>query len=242
MIGITRDDDVTTLEIQRHERRNALNTEVCTGIRDGIRSAEESGARVVVITGQGTVFSAGADLTSAAYDRDFLAAHYGMLDAVQKTPLPVIAAVNGPAVGAGVQLAIAADLRVAVPDASFMIPVAKLGLAMDNWTIARLSELAGGGVARAMLMGVQTITAENAVQFGLVNGIGDSAAAHEWAREIAKLAPLSLRHMKLVFNHMPDSEPTQEQQEAHRAAWASADMAEARAARKEKRPPVFRGE
>ncbi|WP_041451500.1 enoyl-CoA hydratase [Hoyosella subflava] len=242
MIGITRDKNVVTLEIQRHERRNALNTEVCTGLTDAIRSAEADDARAIVLTGQGTAFSAGADLTSAAYEREFLAAHYTMLNTLQQTPLPVIAALNGPAVGAGVQLAISADLRVAVPEASFMIPVARLGLAMDNWTISRLSELAGGGVARAMLMGVQTITADNAVQFGLVNGIGDLAAAQEWAHEIAKLAPLSLRHMKLVFNHMPDSEPTPEQQEAHKAAWSSADVAEARAARKEKRAPVFRGE
>lgn len=242
MIGTSRDENVVTLEIQRHERRNALNTEVCTAIANAVRAAEDDGARAIVITGKGSAFSAGADLTSAAYDRDFAGAHYSMLDAIQKTPVPVIAAVNGPAVGAGVQLAIAADLRVAVPAASFMIPVAKLGLAMDNWTIVRLSELAGGGVARAMLMGVQTITAENAVQYGLVNGIGDLSAAQEWAHEIAKLAPLSLRHLKLVFNHMPDSEPTPEQAEAHRAAWASADVAEARAARMEKRPPVFRGE
>ncbi len=72
-------------------------------------------------------------------------------------PIPVIAAVNGPAIGAGTQLAIACDLRVAGPTARFAVPTAKLGLAVDPWSVRRLASLAGGGSARAMLLGVDTL-------------------------------------------------------------------------------------
>ncbi|MBN4928174.1 enoyl-CoA hydratase [Hoyosella rhizosphaerae] len=242
MLGIARANKVVTLELQRPERRNALNTAVCSGVTAAVRDAERDGARAIVITGQGSAFCAGADLGSAAYDRDFIGSLYTMLTTLRETPLPVIAAVNGPAVGAGVQLALVADLRVVADSGSFMIPVAKLGFAMDNWTINRLSELAGGSVARSMLIGVESIDVDRAAQCGLANRRGDLAAAQDWAAEIAELAPLSLRHLKLVFNHMPDSTPTREQQEAHTAAWSSSDVAEARAARKEGRPPSFRGE
>ncbi|MBD8505800.1 enoyl-CoA hydratase [Hoyosella sp. G463] len=242
MLGYSRDQDVVTIELQREDRRNALNTTICTGITEMVREAEETGARAIVLTGRGAAFCAGADLGSAAYDRDFIGSLYAMLHALQHTPLPVIAAVNGPAIGAGVQLTVAADLRVVAEDAYFMVPIAKLGLAMDNWTINRLSELAGGSSARAMLMAAEPLAADQALQCGLANRHGDLAVAQQWAAEIAQLAPLTIRHLKLVFNHTPQSEPTAEQQAAHRAAWASSDVAEARQARMEGRRPTFTGD
>ena len=92
----------------------------------------------------------------------------------------------------GTQLAVACDLRVATPAARFGIPAARLGLMVDHWTIQRLSLLAGAGPARAMLLGAETYSGEEAVRLGLVQRLGDLEAALGWADEIAALAPLTL--------------------------------------------------
>ncbi|MFI6429487.1 enoyl-CoA hydratase [Rhodococcus oryzae] len=242
MIGTSRDGDVVTIELQREERRNALNTEQCVLLRDAVDEAVALGARAIVLTGQGSAFCAGADLSGDVYADGFTDTLLEMLHTIDSTPIPVIAAVNGPAVGAGTQLALASDLRVVAPDAHFAIPAAKLGISVDTWTVKRLVSLAGGGPARAMLLGAESLTAEEALTAGLANKIGDLAAAQDWAKRIAALAPLSLRHLKMVFNDDgTQDEPTPEQLSALQAAWRSEDMDEARQARWEKRQPEFKG-
>ena len=116
MIGIIRDADVVTIQLQRPERRNALNEEMLDLLRDGVEDAADDGARAIVLTGQDSVFCAGADL-SVVYSETFTDKLLDMLHTVDSVPVPVIAAVNGAALGAGTQLAIASDLRVAAPDA-----------------------------------------------------------------------------------------------------------------------------
>ena len=242
MIGLSRDGDVVTLELQRPERRNALNTELCLAVRHGVEQAERDGARVLVITGQGTTFCAGADLTGDAFPESFGQILEEMLIAVESVSIPVVAAINGPAVGAGTQLAIACDLRVVAPGAFFEIPSTRLGLAVSNWTIKRLASLAGGGVARTILLGGERVYAEQAFTCGLANKLGDVDAAMTWAQSITELAPLALRHLKLVFNDDgTHHDPTPQQQAAFDAAWSSEDMKEARRARSEKRAPKFVG-
>lgn len=244
MIGTRRDGDVVTIELQRHERRNALNTSLCAQIHAAVDGAVAGGARAIVVTGQGTAFSAGADLSGeGAYAGGFLGELIGALRSIEQAPVPVIAAVNGPAVGAGLQLALACDLRVAAPGAHFMIPVTRIAVAVDNWTVVRLSELAGGGVARGMLLAAQPLSAQEALHCGLANKVGDLAAAQAWAAELAQLAPLTLQHLKTVFTHAAaTAEVTDEQAGLALKAWTSADMAEARKAREEGRKPEFRGE
>ncbi|SNS42815.1 enoyl-CoA hydratase [Rhodococcoides kyotonense] len=242
MIGQTREGAVVTLELQRPERRNALNTELCTALRLGIEDAVASDARVVVLTGQGSSFCAGADLGGDDFAQEFPEALELLLRAVDGAPIPVIAAVNGPAVGAGTQLAIASDLRVVADGAFFEIPSTRLGIAVNNWTIKRLASLAGGSVARTILMGGERLDAERAYISGLANKRGDLAVAQEWAASITELAPLALRHLKLVFNDDgTHDDPTPQQWEAFGAAWTSEDMKEARRARNEKRAPKFLG-
>ncbi|CCQ17707.1 putative enoyl-CoA hydratase [Rhodococcus sp. AW25M09] len=242
MIGFSRDGDVVILELQRPDRRNALNTELCLAVRHGVERAERDGARVVVITGQGTSFCAGADLTGDAFPESFGQILEEMLVAIEHASIPVIAAVNGPAVGAGTQLAIACDLRVVAPDGFFEIPSTRLGIAVSNWTITRLAALAGGGVARTILLGGERVQPEQAFTCGLANKLGDRAVATQWAQSITELAPLALRHLKLVFNNDGIHEdPTPKQAAAFEAAWRSEDMREARRARAEKRKPKFVG-
>ncbi|MGW0041692.1 enoyl-CoA hydratase [Rhodococcus sp. NPDC003348] len=242
MIGTSRDGDVVTLELQREERRNALNTELCVLLRDAVDEAVGDGARVIVLTGQGSAFCAGADLSGDVYADGFTDTLLEMLHTVDSAPIPVIAAINGPAVGAGTQLALASDLRVVAPDAFFAVPAVKLGISVDSWTVRRLVSLVGGGPARTVLLGAEQIGADDAYNFGLANKIGDLTVAQDWAKRISALAPLSLRHLKLVLNDDgTQDEPTPEQLEALHAAWSSEDMLEASRARQEKRTPTFRG-
>ena len=236
MISQSRDGDVGIAEIDRHERRNALDAAHCEDLRAAVTGLAAGGARAVVITGTGSSFCAGADL-GGAYDGGFRDALYAMLTAITGTAIPVLAAVNGPAIGAGAQLAIACDLRVAAPPASFGIPTARLGLAVDPWTIRRLAALCGTGTAQAMLIGCDTIDAERAYHSGLASRLGDRAAAMGWARELAALAPLTLAYSKQALNDPGASDLIK----AYEACWASEDCAEGQRARAEKRPPRFGG-
>ncbi len=242
MIGITRDHSVMTIELQRPERRNALNTELVDSLRLAIEMVDLDDVRVIVLTGAGTVFCAGADLSGDVFAADFPDKAIALNKAIDKVPIPVIAAINGPAIGAGVQLAMISDLRVVAPDAYFQFPIAKYGLALDNWSIRRLSSLVGYGRARAMLIAAEKLTADTGLQTWMANRCGRLEDAQAWAAEIAGFAPLSVRHSKRVLN---DDGAYEDQWPAHKdgfdKAWASKDVFEAQVARLEKRPTNFQG-
>jgi len=242
MIGITRDDHVMTIEMQRPERRNALNSELVDSLREAIEHAAEQDIRAIVLTGAGTVFCAGADLSGDVFAADFPDKAIALNLAIDKVTVPVIAAINGPAIGAGVQLAMICDLRVVAPEAFFQFPIAKYGLALDNWSVRRLSALVGHGRARGMLLAAERLSAETALQTGMANRLGTLADAQAWAAEIAGFAPLSLQHSKRVLN---DDGAYEAQSDVHKElfdrAWGSKDVIEAQMARIEKRPPNFQG-
>lgn len=232
---------VALLRIDRPERRNALDHEALEQLLDALQRAEE--ARVVVLTGAGGHFCSGADL-SGVEDRGFTDLLRKVLAALRDDPRPVIAAIDGAALGAGTQLAVACDLRVATPAARFGIPAAKLGLLVDHWSIQRVSLLAGGGPARAMLLGAETYTGEDAARLGLVQRLGDLDDALAWADEIAALAPLTLAGLKLSLNRLEMPVGRGEDADVHdawEAAWASEDLQEGIQAFRERRRPVFRG-
>lgn len=242
MIGIERVGDVTTIEMQRPERRNALNSALVDALREAVESAATDDVRAIVLTGQGSVFCAGADLSGDVFAADFPEKAIALNLAIDAVPVPVIAAINGAAIGAGVQLAMVCDLRVVAPEAYFQFPIAKYGLALDNWSIRRLSSLAGHGRARAMLLAAEKLDAQTALLTGMANRIGGLADAQEWATEIAGLAPLSVRHSKRVLN---DDGAYEDQGDVHKEmfdrAWGSKDVIEAQVARMEKRTPRFLG-
>jgi enoyl-CoA hydratase len=243
MIGVTRDGAVLTLEMQRAERRNALNVELVDSLREAIEKASTEDVRAIVLTGQGHVFSSGADLTDAAGMAEQLPDKAKALNlAIDAAPVPVIGAINGPAIGAGLQLAMQCDLRVVAPETFFQFPTSKYGLALDNWSIHRLSSLVGHGRARAMLLTAEKLTAETALQTGMANRIGTLAEAQAWAADIVGLAPLALQHAKRVLNDDGSiQEPSAAQKELFDKAWGSQDVIEAQVARVEKRPPKFQG-
>lgn len=241
-IALHRNGHVLTIELLREERRNALNMTLCRELREAVEAAPADGVRVIVVTGSGSSFCAGADLSDDINAAEFPVALKALMASLQTVPVPVVAAVNGPAVGAGTQLAIAADLRVVAPGAYFAIPSTRLAIAVDRWTVTRLTAVAGGGVARTILLGAEKVPAEQASTCGLANKIGTLEVAQQWAEEIANLAPLSLRHLKMVFNDDGTRDATDDaQQAAYDAAWSSEDAREAQRARAEKRAPNFIG-
>jgi enoyl-CoA hydratase len=242
MIGVTRNGHLMTLEMQREERRNALNCELVDALREAIEKAAAEDVRAVVLTGAGAVFSSGADLSSPEVADELPNKAKTLNLAIDQAPFPVIGAINGPAIGAGVILSMICDLRVVAPEAYFQFPVAKYGLALDNWSIRRLTSLVGAGRARAMLYAAERLTADVAMQTGMANRIGTLADAQAWATEIAGFAPLAFQHAKRVLNDDGAHEDQwPEHKELFDKAWASQDVIEAQVARIEKRPPRFQG-
>jgi len=187
-----------------------------------------------VVTGAGPHFCAGADL-GQVHGTELAAALRRLLDTIVTVAVPVIAAVHGAALGAGTQLALACDLRVVDPTARFGIPAARLGLMVDDWTVQRLSRLAGAGPARAILLAAEELDAEAALRLGLAQRAGDLAAAQAWAEHLATLAPLTLAGHKALLNRLDGADA------AYQRAWASADAQEGLAAFRERRPPRFEG-
>ncbi len=241
MVRVEWREQVVVITIDRPERRNAVDLPTLRGLLDAQREAAEGGARVVLLTGSPPAFSAGADLTGVD-SGEFVATLGAALRGFTELPAVTVAAVDGPALGAGTQLAIACDLRIATPTSSFGIPAARLGLAVDRWTVERLARELGWPVARAMLVGAVSYRAEHLHTSGGVHRLGDLAEALVWADELATLAPLTVATHKMALERAvptPGSDPVFEQ--AFAAVWASADADEGRTAFLEKRRPVFRG-
>jgi enoyl-CoA hydratase len=248
MIDVEWRGRVGVITLNRPDKRNALNIPQCEQLKKAVLAALDGGARALVLTGAGTSFCSGADL-DAVYSAEFRVALYDMLRTVVDAPVPVIAAVNGPAIGAGTQLAIASDLRVAAPGAVFGVPTAKIGLAVDPWTIRRLSLLAGNGVARSLLLACVQMSGEQALAGGLVDRLGGVEEAIEWAESMADLAPLTVAYNKRALNAVfepdfdvtPGASKSKDLFEAFEGCWSSADFNEGRRAREEKRVPRFQG-
>ncbi len=235
------DGPVMVVRLDRPAKRNAVDHATLMELLDVQATLGVGPVRAVVITGTPPAFCAGADLAGVeegAFARDLAQ----VLRGFGTLAIPVIAAIDGPALGAGAQLVIAADLRVATPDSVIGVPAAKLGLVVDHWTVRRLASEFSPAIARAMLLGAETYTAARLHVLGAVHRLGGLDDAIGWAHELAVLAPLTIGGHKIALEHLapePDDVPLVEA--ARAAAWASADAIEGRAAFLDKRPARFTG-
>jgi len=238
---------VRVVTIDRSERRNALDHDALDGLLAVLSDAAAApgGGRVLVLTGAGGHFCAGADL-STVEDEGFVAKLHQLLEGLRTAPFPTMAAVDGAALGAGTQLAVACDLRIATPGATFGIPAGRLGLMTDQWTVTRLAGAVGQSVARAMLLAAENCSGERAHQLGLVSRLAGPdelvTVARAWAAEVAELAPLTRAAAKVGLNEAEgDLGWTPAFRAAFERAWSSADLQEGLAAFAERRPPSFEG-
>ena len=208
MIELACEGAVATITIDRQERRNALNGDLCGALTQCLADLDD--VRAVVITGAGTAFCAGADLVTRFGTDDgeggstdtFRPSFEVLLDSITAMSAPVIAAINGPAIGAGMQLAVACDLRVAAPTAKLAIPGGRLGILLSPANIQRLAQLVGHGLARDFLLTGRQVTGAEALQLGLVQRVDDDplVAAQQLGAHIATLAPLTVQGHKRALN------------------------------------------
>ena len=230
---------VLVVTLDRPERRNAVDHATLLSLLDAQTAAAD--ARALVLTGAPPAFCAGADLTGVE-EGEFARALSRVLRGFTALPIPTVAAVDGPALGAGTQLVVACDLRVATPASRFGVPAARLGLVVDHWTVERLARELTWPVARAMLLGAETYDAEALHRIGALQRLGSLDDAVAWARQLAALAPLTIAAHKLALERSaPDPVPDGDVDAARAAAWASADATEGRTAFLEKRPARFQG-
>lgn len=176
-VRLSLEDRLGLIVLSRPDFRNALSSHMWAAIPGGLDDLIGRGAAVIQIRGDGEAFAAGADLGELAaietyrQARDIWATIYGALDAVANCPVPTVAAIDGPCMGGGCLLAASCDLRYATARSSFAVPVAKLGIVLDDMTISRLASTVGRAKARELLLRGHVIAAGEAERIGLVHSI-----------------------------------------------------------------------
>ena len=234
-------DQVAVVTINRPEKRNAVDVATLHALRQAQLDALKGSARVLVLTGAAPAFCAGADL-AGVHEDEFHEALQVVLRGFTQLPLVTMAAVDGPALGAGAQLLVSCDVRVATPTSVIGVPAAKLGLVVNHWTVERIVHELSWPVARALLLTATTYTGAQLAGFGSVHRLGSLGDALAWADEIAQLAPLTIEGHKIALEStagLPDVDELV--RAAREKAMLSSDAIEGRTAFAEKRKPRFTG-
>jgi len=255
-VKLTQEGTVATLTVARPDRLNALSPEVLAELTDAVgevaRRAKE--IRCLVLTGEGKAFVAGADIAAMqhmtkAQAADFAARGHRLGAAIEALPLPVIAAINGFALGGGCELALACDFAYASERAKLGQPEVKLGVIPGFGGTQRLLRRVGVAMARELVYSGMMIDAQEALRIGLVNRVFAHdellPKTYEAARAIAEMGPLAVAACKRVIREgemMPLADANALEVEAFADCFTSADQKEGMAAFLEKRAAVFTGE
>ncbi len=250
---------VTTVTIDRPRRKNACTTAMWTALREGFRQIAESPARAVVITGAGGDFCAGADVgpgDDGEVARDQPRRHRidQMRDiadtvmAIHDCPKPVVAKVDGVAVGAGLGVALASDMVWCSQRARFSLIFARRGLSLDFGTSWLLPKRIGLHEAKRLAFTGEIIGAQRAADLGIANGVVPveelDAAVDEMAATIAAGPPIALSNSKRYLNNASNislSQALEAEALGQGVNFATRDTKEAMRAFIEKRDPVFEG-
>jgi enoyl-CoA hydratase len=183
MIELDKDGGLWVVTINRPDKANSLTHAMLTQLADIAESAQ--GARALILTGQGKVFSAGADLDEARSGLATSGVWERLSSAIAALPGLSIAALNGTLAGGAMGMALACDLRIAVPNAQFFYPVMKLGFLPQPSDPGRLAALIGPARTKLMLMGGQKLSAQEALDFGLVDRVVPQESLMDTARVLA---------------------------------------------------------
>lgn len=183
MIGIAQNDGVWVLTLDRPGKANSLTRAMLCDLRDAVRAAQGT-ARALVLTGTGKVFSAGADLDEARAGLATDPVWEELSAAIASLPCLTIAALNGTLAGGAFGMALACDIRIAVPEARFFYPVMRLGFLPQPSDPARLSTLVGPARAKMILMAGQKVAADEALAWGLVDRLVPEAELMEAATSL----------------------------------------------------------
>ena len=248
-------EQVARIRITNPAKRNALDQEILDALASTLAELD---ARCVVLTGSEGMFSAGYDISDMpdetfAEEAEKLVAHpfADAIEALENYAFPIVAALNGHAIGGGLELALSCDLRLAAEGIRLGMPPAKLGLIYSHTGIEKFLDIVDAARTRELFLTGRNVPAETAERWGLVNAVVApeelETAALELAAEIAGNAPLSLTGNKRVIRELlaargalkPGIEA--ELVELRRACFGSEDFREGVRAFAEKRPPRWRG-
>ena len=244
---------VATITLARPQSLNALSAAMVDELRAAVEEAGGSGARCLLITGEGRGFSSGADLVGggglpvdagAALEKHF----NPLVEALFALPIPVVAAVNGPAAGAGCSLALAADIVIAARSAYFLQAFVNIGLIPDAGATWLLPRLVGRARAMEMMMLGERVSADQALAWGLIARVVDDEALQSEATALAtRLAAGPTKALGLIrklareASQLSLADALSAERAAQREAGNSQDFKGAVMAFLEKQPPRFEG-
>jgi enoyl-CoA hydratase len=243
--------------MSRPEALNALNNKVLHELKDTLAQVRANrDVRVVIITGEGNAFIAGADIkemqalaAEPAAIRAFTELGQGILRDIETLPQPVIAAINGFALGGGLEFALACDIRIASSEARLGFPEVGLGILPGLGGTQRTTRLAGRGVASELIFTGDLIGADQAERVGLLNRVVAPTqlmdTAHKLAERIASRAPVAIAKAKaaiLATQQLPLDEGLTFELERATEVMATPDRVEGMQAFIDKRKPVFTGQ
>jgi enoyl-CoA hydratase/carnithine racemase len=248
-------DHVVRIRIANPAKRGALDHEILDTLAAAVDGVD---ARCLVITGDGPVFSAGYDIgdlegTDLSDDAERLVAHpfTAAIEAIERFRFPVIAAINGHAIGGGLELALACDIRIAARGVKLGMPPAKLGLVYSHTGLKKFIEVCGVANTNELFYVGRNVDSDRALQMGLVNQVvergGLEDTALKMAREIGANAPISLAGNKTVIRALrehPGEMPDQLQAQLvqlRESCFRTEDFREGVRAFGEKRSPEWRG-
>ena len=252
-VDLTIADGVALITLQRADKLNALDDEMIAGLALAVATIDaDASVRATILTGEGKAFCAGGDikawgaLTPLDMGQGWVRRGHRVFDALARLKVPLIAALNGHALGGGLELAATADFRIGDAGAKFGLPETGIGM-VPGWSgTQRLVRRFGASVVRRLALTGEIVTADRALALGLIDEVapkGESlAVARDWAARIATRGPMANIIVKQLIN-AAEGEDAEATLEILAGALVSTtdDLKEGVAGFREKRAPVFSG-